>query len=75
MEGDSGVHFLNLSYFFRILYNTVFGTGSVEVGISGFLDFLSQLWVVVTLLAILASLFAIFVLIYSTMRIFQIRQE
>ena len=75
MEGESGVHFLNLSYFFRILYDTVFGTGGVDGSISGFLVFLSQLWVIVTILAVLISLFAIFLLVYSTTRIFQIRQE
>lgn len=74
MEGDSGVHFLNLSYFFRILYDTVFGGGGVG-GISGFLAFLSHLWVLVTILAVLISLFAIFILVYATTRIFQIRQE
>lgn len=75
MEGDSGVHFLNLSYFFRILYDTVFGFGGAGGGVSGFLAFLGQLWVVVTVLAVLISLFAIFVLIYSTTRLFQVRQE
>ncbi|MEA2701629.1 MAG: hypothetical protein QOE22_338 [Candidatus Parcubacteria bacterium] len=75
MEGESGVHFLNLSYFFRILYETVFGVGNTGFGISGFLAFLGQLWILVTVLAVFVCLFAIFVIIYSTARIFQIRQE
>lgn len=75
MEGDSGVHFLNVSYFFRIIYETVFGGGTVEGGISGFLEFLSHLWILVTILAVLLALFAIFILVYATTRIFQIRQE
>jgi hypothetical protein len=76
MEGtDSGVHFLNLAYFFRILYESVFGTGDISSGLSGFLVFLSHLWMVITVLAILISIFAIWVMVYSTMRIFQVRQE
>jgi hypothetical protein len=76
MEGtDSGVHFLNVSYFFRILYETLFGGGGVELGISGLLVFLSHLWLFITVLAILISIAAIWVMIYSTMRIYQIRVE
>lgn len=75
MEADSGVHFLNLSYFFRILYDTVFGTGGLDGTVSSLFVFLAQLWVLVTILAVLVSLFAIFLLVYSTTRLFQIRQE
>jgi len=76
MEGsDSGVHFLNLSYFFRILYETVFGVGNPGSAFSGFLEFLGNLWLLLTVLAVLISMAAIGVLVYSTTRLFQVRQE
>ena len=75
MEGESGVHFLNLSYFFRILYDTIFGVGGIDGSISSLFALMAQLWVLVTVLAVLISIFAIFILIYSTARIFQVRQE
>ncbi|HEY0011198.1 MAG TPA: hypothetical protein VGB97_04835 [Candidatus Paceibacterota bacterium] len=72
---DSGIHFLNLSYFFRAIYEFIFGAGDVSSSFSGFLAFLGQLWIVLTILAVLISLAAIWVMVYSTMRIFQVRQE
>src|SRR3569833_2202570 len=71
----SGVHFLNVSYFFRIIYETVFGGGSggVHTSLNGFLQWLSEFWVFVTIIAILIALGALWVLIYTTMRIYQIR--
>ncbi|HEX8591128.1 MAG TPA: hypothetical protein VF696_00020, partial [Candidatus Paceibacterota bacterium] len=76
MEGSElGVHFLNLSYFFRIIYEMVFGGGTPEMKVSGLLVFISNVWTVVTILAILVSLVAIGVLVYATMRLYQIREE
>jgi hypothetical protein len=75
MDNDPGVSFLNLSYFFRMIYDLFFGVGTPDVGVSGILVFLAQLWAVVTVLAVLVALFAIGVLVYSTMRLFQIREE
>lgn len=67
------VHFINLEYFFRILYDTSVGGGSVDERFSSFLVFLSHLWLTVGVIAILLSMAAIGVLVYSTTRIFQIR--
>lgn len=76
MEGsEDGVHFLNLSYFFRLLYEAAFGTGDLSSAFSGAVALMGQIWLIVTVLAVLISLFAIGVLVYSTSRIFQIRQE
>ena len=76
MEGsESGVHFLNLSYFFRIIYELVFGGGTPDMKVSSLLVFISQVWSVVTVLAILVTLLAIGVLVYATMRLYQIREE
>ena len=83
------VHFLNLEYFFRILYDLLHGSsvssGSVSGNVSGnvstsfgfssLLATLSNLWLLVTILAYLFSLAAIGVLIYATLRIYQVRKE
>ncbi len=80
-EGPA-VHFLNLEYFFRLLYDLFSGgggssSGAVEggLGFGGLLAFLSGLWLFLTIVAYLFSLAAIGVLVYSTMRIYQVRQE
>ncbi len=70
------VHFLNLEYFFRLIYELFNGKGSVEgsLNFSGILATLSHLWLFFTVLAFLFSLAAIGLLVYSTMRIFQVRK-
>jgi hypothetical protein len=76
MEGtESGVHFLNLAYFFRLLYELMFGGGTPEATYTGILSFITLLWVIVTILAVLLSIAAIGVLVYATMRLYQIREE
>lgn len=84
------VHFLNVEYFFRLLYDafhrTGVTTGTVAVprggeisgglfgGFSGFLTFLNHLWLFITVLAYLFSLAAVGVLVYGTTRLFQTRE-
>lgn len=75
METDSGVPFLNLSYFFRALYELFVGRGTGDAGFGGVLAFLSALWSFVTVLAILISLVALGFLVYATTRLFQIRED
>ena len=75
MQSDGPpIHFLNVEYFFRLLYDAFHGTHTAGIGFSGLLAFFSHLWLVVTILAYLASLAAIGVFIYSTMRLYQIRK-
>lgn len=74
------VHFLNLEYFFRLLYDLFHGGGGGAVksgglGFGGLLTFFSHLWLVITVLAYLFTLAVIGVLVYSTMRLFQVRRE
>lgn len=73
------VHFINLEYFFRLLYNLLHGTG-VSAGSGGIsaghlLTTFSSLWLLFTILVYLFSLAAIGVLVYATMRLYQTRQE
>jgi hypothetical protein len=79
----SPIHFINVEYFFRLIYNILHGsvavTGTVATPSSGgfdfnsFILFVSHLWLFITVLAFLACLALIAVIIYSTLRIFQIR--
>ena len=92
MQPDGpNVHFLNIEYFFRLLYDLLHGSGAatgtvvapsgggffsgLSGGLASFLLFLSHLWLFITVLAYLLSLFLIGVLVYSTMRLFQVRKE
>jgi len=67
------VNFLNIEYFFRLLYDTSVGTSTLAGRFGSFLAFLGQLWLIVTIVAILVSLAAIGVFIYSTIRLYQVR--
>lgn len=69
------VPFLNLEYFFRILYEGFRNGSGSATGFAGIINLLSDLWLLVTVLAYLFSLAAIGVFVYATMRIYQIRQE
>ncbi len=75
------VHFLNVEYFFRLLYNLFHVSGNGEGGASfnlassGLFVFLSNLWLVLTVLAYLFSLAAIGIFVYATMRLYQIRKD
>ena len=76
MQSDGPpVHFLNLEYFFRLIYDALHGTHTAGVSVGGLVTFLSHLWLVITVLAYLACLAAIGVLVYSTMRMFQVEKE
>ncbi len=74
---DPPVHFLNLEYFFRLLYAAFHGGGSVSGGIrlSGLLAWMAHIWLVFTVLAYLFSLAAIGLFVYSTMRLYQTRKD
>lgn len=70
------VQFLNLEYFFRLLYELFTGgSGSAGVSTAAFLAFISGVWNVVTILAYLFCLLAAGIFVYSTMRLYQARQD
>lgn len=73
-EGPA-VHFLNIEYFFRLLYGLFSGGGSVDVPTAGLFVLLSNLWLAVTIFAYLFSLAAIGVLTYATIRYYQVRKD
>lgn len=78
-QGTTGpVHFLNLEYFFRLLYQSrigVIGT-STDLSLWGrFTDWLTHAWSVLGTVSFVFSLAAFAVLAYSTVRMFQIKER
>jgi hypothetical protein len=84
------VHFLNVAYFFQLLYNLVIivthGTGGTTsgTGTSGFdfsstlanlTNFGSNIWLFVTLLGYLLCIFFIGTLVYYSTRLYQTAEE
>lgn len=70
------IHFLNLEYFFRLLYDSVFGASLGVPGADfGVVGFFTTVWTVVTVLSYIASLGALLLLVFTTIRIFQIFED
>lgn len=73
MEGDSSVHFLNVSYFFRLLYELFSGGETMSTG-DVWMDLMvlfANAWVIVTIIAFLVSFAALAILIHSTIRMLE----
>ncbi len=68
------IHFLNVEYFFRILYETFFGIRGPSFQ-TDLLALLTQFWIIVSVLSFFISLGLIALLIYSTIRFRQIEEE
>lgn len=69
------VHFINIEYFFELLYRLLHGAGGGTGSSGNLLTTFSSIWLLITVLAYLFSLAAIGVLVYATVRIYQIRKE
>lgn len=77
---DTGaVHFLNLEYFFRLLYALFSGAHVVGQGgglnLAGIAVFFTALWLLITVMAYVVSLLALALLVYSTIRMYQLQDE
>jgi len=78
-EGTTGpIHFLNLEYFFRLIYESLFNAelaeGGISVGIIQLGPLLSSIWNIITVLAFVVSLLCLMFLVFATVRIYQIRK-
>jgi hypothetical protein len=71
------VHFLNVEYFFRIIYDAIFSIQSVSsaTSLSNLSDLASTIWLFVTLFAYLIVLVLIGFLVYFTTRMYQVQEE
>lgn len=66
---DGPVHYLNLQYFFRLIYETSLG----HPNFSGLEVLIANVWLVVTVLGYLFSIVLIGALMHYTTRIYQVR--
>ncbi|HYF29314.1 MAG TPA: hypothetical protein VEA36_03050, partial [Candidatus Paceibacterota bacterium] len=76
MEGDSSIHFLNLSYFFRVLYDLLTGGKVVSTGDvwSDLLLLATQFWILLTVFGFLISFLALAVLVHATVRMMEAKR-
>ena len=67
------IHFLNVAYFFQLLYNLFFSAHTTSLG--GFADLAGTLWIVYTILAYLFCIICVGLLVYFSIRLNQIAEE
>lgn len=70
--GTGPVHFLNIEYFFRVIYEMVFhrGVDTVNFGSLG-----AEIWLTITVAAYVLSLGFLALLAYTTIRLKQLQEE
>jgi len=74
MQDTGGpIHFLNLEYWFREIYDLFFGGGSVSLTEFGAL--LARVWAIVTILGIAIAILCLGLIAYCVVRLFELRQE
>lgn len=66
---------LNVEYFYRLLYECLRGGCSTTADTSGLMAFLSHLWLWIVVIGYLVALFALIMIVYTTMRLFELRKR
>ena len=66
---------LNVEYFFRLLYNCIRGTCYGSIGRDQFSAWLAHLWVWIIIVGYALSVIGLFVIVYTTIRIFELRAK
>ena len=72
------IHFLNIQYFFRIIYDLLTGSAQVSGGgfsFSGILALFMHLWLAISILALLVCALAGYIIVYCGIRIRQVREK
>ena len=67
------IHFLNVSYFFQLIYNLIFSGQALSF--NSLSDVLNTVWIFFSLFAYLFSLICIGVLVYLSTRYYQVKAE
>ena len=65
----------NVEYFYRLVYNCINGSCYGSVDASQFTAFLAHLWLWVTAVGYALSVVALIVIVYSIMRLFELRKR
>lgn len=71
---EPSVHFLNVEYFFRLLYELLTNPGGFSLQ-TNFLQLASSVWLIVTALSVIVSIILLAIFIHSTIRFHQVRKE
>lgn len=72
------IHFINVEYFFRLLYDLIFGihVGSVSIGnTSGLVTLAGEIWIFLSVIAWIVSFIACWAFVYYTTRLWQLQAE
>ncbi len=64
---------INVEYFFRLIYDCFHGGCGVQT--AGLSALLAQIWIWITIVGYVLSVIGLFVIIYSTVRLFELRER
>lgn len=64
----------NVEYFFRLLYDLIYGSHA-SLNLSAFNAFLTQLWLWIIFIGYALSVIALFIIVYCTVRLFELRKR
>jgi hypothetical protein len=64
----------NVEYFFRLLYDLIYGSHA-SLNYSAFSSFLAQLWLWIIVIGYALSVIALFIIVYVTVRLFELRKR
>ncbi len=65
---------VNVEYFFRLLYELIYGQHTA-INYAGFSAFVAHLWTWIIVIGYAFSVFGLFVVVYATMRLFELRKR
>lgn len=65
----------NVEYWFRLLYNCIHGACYGSIDITGFSAWLAHLWLWIIVIGYALSVIGLFVIVYTTMRLFDLRKR
>lgn len=75
MIGSPGASQANVEYFYRLIYECIFGGCRAGLDLSTIAAFLAKLWLWIVAIGYVVSVVALFVIIYCTVRLFELRKR
>ena len=65
----------NVEYWFRLIYECLHGACYGSVGVAGFSAWLAHLWLWITVIGYFLAVVGLFVIVYCTVRLFELRER
>jgi len=65
----------NVEYWFRLLYECIYGACYGSVGVSGFVAWLAHLWIWITAIGYLFAVLGLLVIVYCIVRLYELRER